>query len=110
MVTFIMAYLLHESLRNAPMTPSLKALKRSSAKLQDEDMNASLKQLVRSPSGIATVVVESVSFAAMLPFVYIEVQSIREYGSDWLSSWNVLDVIAYANQVRPFQFCQSVQF
>ena len=65
-------------------------------------MSASLKQLVSSPSGIATVVVECISFAAMLPFIYIEIRSIQEYGSDWLNSWNVLDVIAYANQAWPF--------
>ena len=73
-------------------------------------MDASLEQLVSSPSGIATVVVECISFAAMLPFIYIEIRSIEEYGSDWFSSWNVLDVIAYANQAwpsHPFLFLQG---
>lgn len=66
---------------------------------QDEDMGASTRELASSSRGIATIVLEVVSYAAMLPFIYIELRSIEEYRDDWLNAWNILDVIAYANQV-----------
>lgn len=68
--------------------------------LQDEDMNFSLKQILETPRGIATVVLECISYAAMLPFIYIEVRTVMEYWDDWLNAWNALDVLAYSFQVR----------
>lgn len=74
--------------------------------MQDEDMRASTKQLVGTPRGIVTIVVECLSYVAMLPFLYIEAHSIEEYREDWLNAWNVLDIITYLNQasrpVAPF--------
>jgi len=42
-------------------------------------MNMSLKQIMLEPSGIATVVLECISYVAMLPFIYIEVRTVQEY-------------------------------
>ena len=59
--------------------------------LQDEDTELSLAQLVREPHGIATVAFEVISTAAMLPFIYIEVCTISEYGfMGWLDFWCAL--------------------
>ena len=66
---------------------------------QDEDMGASTRELAGSSRGIATIVLEVLSYIAMLPFIYIELRSIEEYREDWFNAWNILDVIAYANQV-----------
>ena len=63
-------------------------------------MHMSLKQILETPRGIATVVLECVSFAAMLPFVYIEIRTVQEYWDDWLNAWNFLDVAAYAFQAH----------
>ena len=68
--------------------------------LQDEDMTMSLKQVLQSPRGIATVVFEVVSYAAMLPFIYVEVRTVQEYWDDWLNAWNAIDVLAYSFQVN----------
>lgn len=59
--------------------------------VQDEDTTLSLAELVREPHGIATVVFEIISTAAMLPFIYIEVCTIHEYGfMGWLDFWCAL--------------------
>ncbi len=59
--------------------------------MQDEKTSLSLAHLVREPHGIATVVFEVISTLAMLPFIYIEVRTIREYGWwGWLDFWYVL--------------------
>ena len=63
-------------------------------------MSFSLRQILETPRGIATVVLEAVSYAAMLPFIYIEVRTMMEYRDDWLNAWNALDVLAYSLQVR----------
>ena len=65
-------------------------------------MHMSLKQILETPRGIATVVLECVSFAAMLPFIYIEIRTVQEYWDDWLNAWNFLDVAAYAFQAAPW--------
>ncbi len=60
---------------------------------QDEKTSLSLGQLVREPHGIATVVFEVISTLAMLPFIYIEVCTIREYGWwGWLDFWYELSL------------------
>ena len=59
--------------------------------MQDEKTSLSLAHLVREPHGIATVVFEVISTLAMLPFIYIEVCTIREYGWwGWLDFWYAL--------------------
>ena len=56
--------------------------------MQDEDDSLSLGQLVESPHGIATVIFEVISTLGMLPFIYIEVCSLIEYGPwGWLDFW-----------------------
>lgn len=62
-------------------------------------MKATTRQLAGTARGIITIVLECISFAAMLPFMYIEIRSIEEYREDWLNAWNILDVIAYITQV-----------
>ena len=42
--------------------------------LQDEDLDASLGQLLRTPRGIAEAVALSASLLGMLPFLYFEVR------------------------------------
>lgn len=66
---------------------------------QDEDMHMSLDGVVHTPRGIATVVLECVSYAAMLPFLYMEYRTIVEYWDDWLNAWNAIDVLVYSLQV-----------
>jgi hypothetical protein len=60
----------------------------------------SLAQLLTTPSGIVTVVCESLALAAMLPFVVIELGSLQAYAGGWLSLWNALDVLTYSLQVN----------
>lgn len=67
--------------------------------LQDEDMTMSLGQLLHSPRGIVTVVLECVSYLGMLPFIYMECRTIQEYWDDWLNAWNAIDVLVYLFQV-----------
>ena len=56
--------------------------------MQDEDDTLSLGQLVKTPHGIATVIFEIVSTLGMLPFIYIEVCTLIEYGPwGWLDFW-----------------------
>ena len=59
----------------------------------------SLDGVVHTPRGIATVVLECVSYAAMLPFLYMEYRTIVEYWDDWLNAWNAIDVLVYSLQV-----------
>ena len=56
--------------------------------MQDEDDSLSLGQLVSTPHGAATVVFEVLSTLGMLPFIYIEVCTLIEYGPwGWLDFW-----------------------
>jgi len=58
--------------------------------LQDEDTTLSLEQLVTEPHGIATVAFEIISTLGMLPFIYIEICTMVEYGLwGWLDFWCV---------------------
>lgn len=66
-------------------------------------MHMSLKEIVHTKRGIAIVVLEIVSYIAMLPFVFIEYRTIEEYWEDWLNAWNALDVVAYLLQVSRSQ-------
>ena len=56
--------------------------------MQDEDDSLSLGQLVSTPHGATTVVFEVLSTLGMLPFIYIEVCTLIEYGPwGWLDFW-----------------------
>ncbi|CAL8463844.1 g3378 [Coccomyxa elongata] len=68
---------------------------------QDEDTSLSLTQLLHTRSGVAAVVFEMVAVLGMLPFVYIEVCSVIEYGPfQWINSfWNFLDIVSYVAQI-----------
>ena len=68
--------------------------------LQDEDMHLSLAEVVQTPRGIATIVLECISYTAMLPFIYMEYRTILEYWEDWLNAWNAIDVLVYSLQVK----------
>ena len=69
---------------------------------QDEDVSMSLPELAGTPWGAASLACEALALAGMAPFLYIEATTLREYGlRGWLSTWNVMDVIAYAVQARP---------
>ena len=67
---------------------------------QDEDVHASLEDIARAPAGQATIALEVVAGAAMLPFLYIEVASAIEYGRSWFDIQNLIDACTYVNQVR----------
>ena len=62
----------------------------------------SLSEVAHTPRGIATIVLECVSYAAMMPFLYMEYRTIVEYWDDWLNAWNAIDVLVYSLQVRSF--------
>jgi hypothetical protein len=66
---------------------------------QDEDITLGLPQLLSTGRGIATVVAEGLSLAAMAPFIVIELGSLQAYAGGWLSLWNLLDVLTYGLQV-----------
>lgn len=67
--------------------------------MQDEDISLSLPELLGTARGIATLVAEAVSLAAMAPFIVIEMGSMQAYAGGWLSLWNLLDVLTYSLQV-----------
>ena len=60
----------------------------------------SLSAVAHTPRGIATIVLECVSYTAMLPFLYMEYRTIMEYWDDWLNAWNAIDVLVYSLQVE----------
>jgi hypothetical protein len=67
--------------------------------LQREDPAASLAELSRSPSGLATLAASIWSAAASLPFVYMEACTVQAYGlGGWYSLINALDASTYALQ------------
>jgi len=76
---------------------------------QDEDPHLPLRELLYTPSGIVTVVAELLALLAMLPFVVIELGSLKAYLGGWLSLWNMLDVITYTLQASstPSRLCSS---
>ncbi len=62
----------------------------------------SLPELAATPWGAASLACEALALAGMAPFLYIEAATLREYGpGGWFSTWNMMDVIAYAVQARP---------
>jgi hypothetical protein len=66
---------------------------------QDEDPAASLAQLVATRSGLWTVALELVASICMIPFLAIEVGTIRAYGlAGWFGVWNALDTATYVCQ------------
>lgn len=67
--------------------------------MQDEDISLTLPELLGTARGIATLVAEAVSLAAMAPFIIIEMGSMQAYAGGWLSLWNLLDVLTYSLQV-----------
>ena len=68
---------------------------------QDEDVHASLADIALVPAGQATIALEVIAMAAMLPFLYIEVASAAEYGRSWFDIQNLIDACTYINQARP---------
>ena len=68
-------------------------------RVQDEDTDASLRQLFKSGLGRATVAAELLCLGGMAPFMYIEAGTFLEYGFyGWRSVWNFMDMVAYVNQ------------
>ena len=69
--------------------------------VQDEDLSLTLGELVETKRGIITVATEASALAGMLPFIYIEICTVIEYGpSRWLSIWNLMDLATYFLQVE----------
>ena len=67
---------------------------------QDEDSHESLRQLLKHGLGRATVAAELLCLCGMAPFLYIEAGTFLEYGFyGWRSIWNLMDIVAYVNQV-----------
>ncbi len=67
---------------------------------QDEDATASLADVAATVRGQATIALEIIALAAMLPFIYIEAATIVEYGKSWIVTQNIIDALTYINQVR----------
>jgi hypothetical protein len=67
---------------------------------QDEDLNLSFKELVHTQRGITTVTSLIVSLCGMVPFIYIEICTLVQYGPGrWLSAWNIIDICTYVFQI-----------
>jgi hypothetical protein len=70
--------------------------------MQDEVPEATLRQVLATTRGEFTVASDVTALLGMAPFLYVEAMTLFEYGAwGWFSVWNVLDVVAYANQVGP---------
>ncbi|KAA6418224.1 MAG: WD-40 repeat [Trebouxia sp. A1-2] len=66
----------------------------------EEDLSKSLLELLESPYGFAILASEAVALLAMVPFVYLEVCTVIDFGpSRWLSTWNLINLITYILQV-----------
>ncbi|PSC73953.1 WD-40 repeat [Micractinium conductrix] len=68
---------------------------------QDEDTQMSLRQLLATPRGRATVACDVLALLAMAPFVLIEFSTVGAYGlCGWASNvWNINDVVTYVLQI-----------
>jgi hypothetical protein len=66
---------------------------------QDEDPALSLKQLLGSFRGAATVAMNAMALVAMMPFLVMEAATALAYGKGWLSAWNFVDLATYILQV-----------
>lgn len=76
---------------------------------QDEDATASLADVAATVRGQATIALEIIALVAMLPFVYIEVATIVEYGKSWIITQNIIDALTYINQVHAaIALCRTV--
>lgn len=67
---------------------------------QDEGNEKTLRELLRTSRGKATVTLDLLSLLFMMPFVAIEVASYAAYGfAGWFSAWNALDMATYVLQI-----------
>ncbi|KAL4440082.1 hypothetical protein ABPG75_003083 [Micractinium tetrahymenae] len=67
---------------------------------QDEDTKMSLRQILATPRGRATVACDILSLVGMAPFLVIEVSTILAYGAwGWATIWNIVDVATYSIQI-----------
>lgn len=76
---------------------------------QDENASASLADVAATVRGQATIALEIIALAAMLPFLYIEAATIVEYGKSWLVTQNIIDALTYINQVCSCHNFRTVQ-
>lgn len=61
-----------------------------------QDVTLSLRELLATPRGVATVAAELVAVVAMLPFIVMERGTIEAYSlKGWLDVWNGLDLSIY---------------
>jgi hypothetical protein len=67
---------------------------------QDEDPHKSLWDLGHTREGILGLILSTLSFLSMVPFVYIEIASYHDFGTAWFNFQNGLDVATYVLQVR----------
>lgn len=76
--------------------------------MQEEDLSKSLLELLESPYGFAILASEAVALLAMVPFVYLEVCTVIDFGpSRWLSTWNLINLITYILQVYTVRTCAN---
>lgn len=66
---------------------------------QDEDLSLSLRQLLASPRGRATVAAELLALVGMAPFLLLELGTLPAYGVGWVDLWNALDASTYFIQI-----------
>lgn len=68
--------------------------------MQDEPLEASLEEILKTPRGLTAVAMEGISLIAMLPFLYIEGRTVWAYGLwQWATLWNIIDIATYGLQV-----------
>ena len=53
----------------------------------------------KSTSGKAKIILNLLSVLFMCPFVLIEANTMLDYGFNWFSMWNLLDIVTYSVQL-----------
>ena len=66
----------------------------------------SLREIAHTKSGVITIIALVVALLGMLPFLYIELCTFKEYGlNHWFNIWNIMDILSYVFQVRTCPAC-----
>lgn len=68
--------------------------------MQNEDLELSYGDVWdNSTTGKAKIILNLLSVVFMAPFVLIEGNTMCDYGFNWFSMWNLLDIVTYSIQV-----------
>lgn len=68
--------------------------------VQDEDCERSYSDIWNgSSTGKIKILLNLLSMLFMSPFVLIELNTMLDYGFNWFSMWNLLDIATYSIQV-----------